>query len=102
MPLEIAATAPTIIIRREAFEHAGLTRRQLDERLNLTADEFRVEGGVIAIGPLHGEHDVGGIIAELEELGLVYFDDVFELTGNWPDWIRVLVLFGPSAVSGGA
>jgi hypothetical protein len=46
MPLEIAANAPTIIIRREAFERAGLTRRKIDERLNLTADEFQVEGAV--------------------------------------------------------
>lgn len=34
----------------------------------------------------HGEHDIGGIIAEFEGLGLVYFDDVFELTGTWPGW----------------
>ena len=94
MPLEISATAPTIVIRREAFERIGLSRLQFDQRWNLTPDEFRVEGSLIAIGPLHGEHDVGGIIAELEELGLVYFDDFFELTGNWPEWMRVLVLSG--------
>lgn len=99
MPLEITAAAPTILIRREAFERAGLSRTHIDRRLNLTAEEFRVQGPLIAIGPLHGEHDIGEIIAEFEELGLAYFEDVFELTGNRPDWIRVLVLSGTSRVS---
>jgi hypothetical protein len=94
MPLEISASAPTILLRRDAFERIGLNRLQFDERWNLTPDEFRVEGSLIAIGPLHGEHDIGGLVAELEELGLGYFDDFFELTGNWPDWMRVLVLAG--------
>jgi hypothetical protein len=101
MPLEIAAAAPTIIIRRDAFERAKLTRVQIDERWNLTPDEFRVEGPLIAIGPLHGEHDIGGIIEEFEELGLGYFDDFFELSGNWPEWIRLLVLSGRIVSDGG-
>jgi hypothetical protein len=92
MPLPIPADAPTLLIRRDAYERAGLTRAALDERLNLTADEFRIEGGVIAIGPLVGETALDGLIAELEQLGLVYFDDFFELSGNWPEWVRVLVL----------
>jgi hypothetical protein len=24
----------------------------------------------------------------------VYFDDFFELSGNWPEWLRLLVLRG--------
>jgi hypothetical protein len=27
----------------------------------------------------------------LESLGLVYFDDFFELSGNWPAWLNVFV-----------
>jgi len=92
MPLSIPSDAPTLLIRREAFERAGLTRSALDARLNLTADEFRVEGGIVAIGPLVGDTALDGLIAELEGLGLVYFDDFFELSGNWPAWVRMLVL----------
>jgi hypothetical protein len=29
------------------------------------------------------------IIGELESAGLIYFDDFFELTGNWPDWLTL-------------
>ena len=93
MALSIATGAPTLFIRRAAYEKSGLTRAQLDERLRLTDDEFRVEGGVVAIGPLYGAggDSLGDLISELEGLGLVYFDDFFELTGNWPEWLRLLV-----------
>jgi hypothetical protein len=89
MPLEIAGTDSTLLIRRESFERAGLTRASIDEKLNLTADEFRMEGDLIAIGPLPPYGWLGELVADLEELGLVYFDDFFELSGNWPDWLKL-------------
>ena len=92
MPLDIKAGAPTLFIRREAFERIGLTRAQLDDRLRLTADEFRVEGQLVAVGPLVGETSIADLIGELESLGLEYYDDFFELTGNWPEWLRVLAM----------
>lgn len=92
MPLTLSHTAPTLLIRRNAFERAGLTRALFDEVLNLTADEFRVEGSLIAVGPLVGEEAVGDLIAQLEEAGLVYYDDFFELSGNWPEWLQLFVM----------
>jgi hypothetical protein len=89
MPLSIAGGNPTIFIRREAFERVGLTRAAVDSRFNLTDEEFRVEGAVIAIGPLVGEDALTAFISELEDLGLTYFEDFFELTGNWPEWLRL-------------
>jgi hypothetical protein len=92
MPLSVPQGNPTIVIRRAAFERVGLTRAAIDERFNLTDEEFRLEGSVIAIGPLVGDDALTGVIADLEELGLVYFDDFFELTGNWPEWLRLVAL----------
>ena len=94
MPLAIPAGSPTLLIRREAFERAGLERAAFDARFNLTPEEFQVEGQLIAVGPLVGEETVAGLIEELEAVGLVYFDDFFELSGNWPEWLRLLVLRG--------
>lgn len=94
MPLSVPQGNPTIFIRREAFEHVGLTRGALDARYNLTDDEFRVEGQLIAVGPLVGDESLTALIGELEDIGLTYFDDFFELTGNWPEWLRVLVAGG--------
>ena len=92
MPLSVSQGSPTIFIRRTAFERVGLTRTALDERFNLTDEEFRVEGGVIAVGPLVGEEALTTLIGELEDLGLTYFEDFFELTGNWPEWIRLVAV----------
>lgn len=92
MPLSAAAGAPTLLIRREAFERSGLTRAALDARLNLTPDEFRVEGGLVAVGPIHEEPSLVALIEELEGLGLTYFDDFFELSGNWPGWLKLFAM----------
>ncbi len=89
MPLHVHAGAPTLFIRKSAYDRSGLTRATLDERLNLTADEFRVERELIAIGPLHVADDLPALLEEFEALGLVYFDDFFELSGSWPAWLRL-------------
>lgn len=92
MPLSIAASAPTILLLKSAFERAGLTRQAIDERLRLTPDEFRVEGGLIAIGPIHADAELTTFLEELEQMGLVYFEDFFDLSGNWPSWLTVLAM----------
>lgn len=91
MPLKVAAGNSTVFVRRVAFEAAGLLRAEIDSRFNLTDQEFRLEGDIIAIGPLPSEDDVPLMVADLEERGLSYFDDFFELSGNWPEWLAVFV-----------
>lgn len=96
MPLDIPASAPTMLIRREAFERSGLMREAVDARYNLTAAEFRVEGELIAIGPLYEADAVGDLTAQLESAGLHYYDDFVELSGNWPMWLRVYAAAHPA------
>lgn len=91
MPLELPPDAPTMLVRKSAFERAGLTRADIDARYNLTASEFRVEGELIAIGPLYEEDALADLTEQLEGLGLIYFDDFFEMSGNWPEWSAVFV-----------
>ena len=92
MPLQIRIGASSLVIRKEAFERAGLSRPMLDERFNLTADEFAAEGDIIVLGPLVGEQSVTDLLEELERSGLTYFDDFFELSGNWPEWLALYAM----------
>ena len=92
MPLRISDAASTLLIRRQAFESAGLLRADIDRLLGLTDEEFRVEGDVIAIGPVFDGEALGALLAELEERGLTFFEDFFELSGNWPDWLTIIAM----------
>ena len=92
MPLILPNTAPTLLIRKSAFERVEMTRAQVDEALGLTPDEFRIEGALIAIGPLVGEDTLSALIERLEGAGLAYYDDFFELSGNWPEWLRLFAM----------
>jgi hypothetical protein len=92
MPLSVPQGAPSILILRRAYEASGIARTTIDERLGLTSEEFRVEGELVVVGPIYGggEDTLADVISELERAGLRYFDDFFELSGNWPPWLRLL------------
>ena len=91
MPLHVETTGSTIFIRRDAFESNGLERGELDQKYNLTDAELRVEEALVAIGPLTADEDLRSMLDYLEAKGLVYFDDYFELSGNWPAWLGIFV-----------
>ena len=90
MPLSVAHGVPTLFFRREAYERAGLSRATLDTRLGLTDAEFRVDGDLVALGPVYDVDALGALEDELEASGLTYFEDFFELSGSWPEWLVVL------------
>ena len=92
MPLTVPAGLPTILIRKGAFERAGVNRPEIDSLFNLTDQEFRVEGGLIAIGPLPSDDMLGLVVAFFETKGLVYYDEFFELSGNWPEWLKLYAM----------
>ena len=91
MPIQLDHNRPTILIRQPAFEAAGIARSEIDSKYNLTDQEFRVEGGIVAVGPLPSDDLLPELIEDLEKRGLVYFDDFFEMSGNWPEWIAIYI-----------
>ncbi len=92
MPLTVSDGLSTILIRKSAFEEASLNRAEINSLFNLTDAEFRVEGALIAIGPLPSDDMVGLVTGYFESKGLVYYDEFFELSGNWPEWLRLYAM----------
>lgn len=90
MPLRIPSGAPTLLIRRSAYERAAFVRSAIDALLGATPDEFRVEGDLVAIGPVYAEEAFAELMKQCEARGLEYYEDFFELTGNWPAWVALL------------
>ena len=88
---EIGNGQPVLLIRQSAYERAGLVRSAIDARYNLTDEEFRVSDGLVVLGPLPSEELLPQLIEDLEANGLVYFDDFFDLSGNWPEWLSFYV-----------
>jgi hypothetical protein len=89
MALELGHSRPVVLIRQSAFERVGLVRSAIDVRYNLTDEEFRVSEGLVALGPLPSEDSLPQLIEDLEANGLIYFDDFFEMSGNWPAWLAL-------------
>ena len=92
MPLSVSSGLPTVFIRKDSFERHSLSRSEIDATFNLTDAEFRVEGNLIAIGPLPSDEMIGPMIEFLENKGVVYYDDMMELSGNWPAWLRLFAM----------
>lgn len=92
MPLSVRSGLPIVFIRKEAFERESLVRSEIDEQFNLTDAEFRVEKGLVAIGPLPSDEMIGPLIEYFEQKGIAYYDDMFELSGNWPEWLQVFAM----------
>ena len=91
MPLTVTQGVPTLLIRRAAYERSGITRAALDERLGLTDAEFQVDGDLVALGPIYDVEALGTLVDDLERAGLVYYEDFFELSGSWPEWLELVV-----------
>ncbi|MFL5466057.1 MAG: hypothetical protein ACJ79N_03220 [Gemmatimonadaceae bacterium] len=91
MASELFQGQAAVLIRQSAFERIGLSRSAIDQRYNLTDQEFRVEDGLVVIGPLPSDDLLPELIEGLESSGLVYYEDFFELSGNWPDWLSLYV-----------
>lgn len=92
MPIALATNASTLLLRKEAFERAALTRAAIDQWLTLTDEEFRVEADLIVVGPVYDAEALQALVSALEDKGLAYYDDFFELSGNWPDWMQLLAM----------
>lgn len=67
----------------------GCLERPSTRDTTFADEEFRVGEGLIALGPLPSDDMLPELVDDLEKSGLAYFDDFFELSGNWPGWLTL-------------
>jgi len=76
-----------LVIRQSALDAHGVTKTQVLEALE-TSRPFAENGELLSFGPSFGQEACDEFVRRLESLGLVYFDDFFDLTLSHPDWLK--------------
>jgi hypothetical protein len=76
-----------IVVRRSALDAGGVSReallRAMEASRPLDEDET-----LVSFGPHFGEEAAAEFTRRLESLGLVYVDDFFVFSGDFPVWCR--------------
>lgn len=76
-----------IVIRRDAMHAHSITRAQVLEALEV--DRPLAENDeLLSFGPSFGQEASDEFVRRLESLGLIYFDDFFDLVLSHPDWLQ--------------
>jgi len=76
-----------IVIRQAALAAHGLTRADLF-RVFETDQPLGENDGLISFGPCFGPDACNEFISRLQDLGLVYVDDFFDLALDHPEWLQ--------------
>ena len=76
-----------LVIQRSALDAHGITRAQVLEALEAGCPLAENED-LMSFGPSFGQEACDEFVRRLESLGLVYFDDFFDLPLSHPDWLK--------------
>ena len=76
-----------IIVRRPALAERGVSWADLLSALEVSVPLDSNES-LASFGPHFGREAVDEFLRRLTRLGLVYFDDFFEFSGEWPLWCK--------------
>ena len=79
-----------LVVRRASLKERGVSWTALLAALEvakpLDSDEF-----ILSFGPHFGSEALATFTSRLSELGLRYFDDFFEFSGDFPKWCQFSV-----------
>jgi hypothetical protein len=83
-----------IVIRLASLNEQGIPLEKLLIALE-TSSPFDSNAEIASFGPHFGAEALETLVRRLSDLGLKYFDDFFEFSGDFPKWC----IFGISAAS---
>jgi hypothetical protein len=74
-----------IVVRLASLNERGINFEQLLDALE-TSSPFDSNDEIASFGPHFGGEALATLIRRLSDLGLEYFDDFFEFSGDFPRW----------------
>jgi len=79
-----------LVVRKDALLERGVSLEKLLVAMKVEAP-LDSDDRLISFGPSFGQEALDGLVRELLGLGLQYFDDFFEVVGDYPAWCRFKV-----------
>ena len=83
-----------IVVRLASLNEQGIPLEKLQIAIE-TSSPFDSNAEIASFGPHFGAEALETLVRRLSDLGLKYFDDFFEFSGDFPKWC----IFGVSAAS---
>jgi len=74
-----------LIVRRKALVERQVSLHDLFAAMEVSK-AFDDSDELLSFGPHFGREAADTMISRLTKLGLVYFDDFFEFSGDYPSW----------------
>lgn len=74
-----------IVVRRRALTERGVGYARLLEAMEID-EPLDASEGLLSFGPHFGGEAASEFTARLQNLGLVYIDDFFVFSGDFPGW----------------
>jgi hypothetical protein len=74
-----------IVVRLASLNERGITFEKLAAALEASAP-FDSNDEIASFGPHFGGEALDTLLRRLSDLGLEYFDDFFEFSGDFPKW----------------
>jgi hypothetical protein len=74
-----------MVVRLASLSERGITLEELLAALEASAP-FDINDEIASFGPHFGGEALGALVRRLSDLGLEYFDDFFESSGDFPKW----------------
>ena len=80
----------SLVIQRSAFDRSFLNQEKIDALRNKIG-LYDFNDDLESWGPFFGGESLEYVITALQSLGLVYYDDFFEICLDFPHWINLTV-----------
>jgi len=81
-----------LLLRKKSLSEKEVALAELTEAMK-GAEQVGEDAHLISYGPCFGAEALDGYIKSLQNIGLDYWDDFVEFSGDFPSWCRFRVYY---------